>query len=88
MFGDVEADIYILVDGDGTYDAAAAPFLVGRVLKDDLDFVNGARAEVSQQAYRPGHRLGNRSSPASSRACSGASSGTCSRATRSCRAAS
>lgn len=60
MFGDVEADIYILVDGDGTYDAAAAPFLVGRVLKDDLDFVNGARAEVSQQAYRPGHRLGNR----------------------------
>ena len=60
MFGDIEADIYILVDGDGTYDAAAAPFLVGRVLKDDLDFVNGARVEVSQQAYRPGHRLGNR----------------------------
>ncbi|MGH1573702.1 glycosyltransferase [Methylobacterium sp. P31] len=60
MFGDIEADIYILVDGDGTYDAAAAPFLVGRVLKDDLDFVNGARVETSQQAYRPGHRLGNR----------------------------
>lgn len=60
MFGDIEADIYILVDGDGTYDAKAAPFLVGRVLKDDLDFVNGARAEVSQQAYRRGHRLGNR----------------------------
>ena len=60
MFGDIEADIYILVDGDGTYDAKAAPFLVGRVLNDDLDFVNGARAEVSQQAYRRGHRLGNR----------------------------
>ena len=60
MFGDIEADIYILVDGDGTYDAKAAPFLVGRVLKDDLDFVNGARAEVSQQAYRRGHLLGNR----------------------------
>jgi len=60
MFGDIEADIYILVDGDGTYDAKAAPFLIGRVLKDDLDFVNGARAEVSQQAYRRGHRLGNR----------------------------
>lgn len=60
MFGDIEADIYILVDGDGTYDAKAAPFLIGRVLKDDLDFVNGARAEVSQHAYRRGHRLGNR----------------------------
>ena len=60
MFGDIEADIYILVDGDGTDDAKAAPFLVGRVLQDDLDFVNGARAEVSQQAYRRGHRLGNR----------------------------
>jgi glycosyltransferase involved in cell wall biosynthesis len=60
MFGDIEADIYVLVDGDGTYDAAAAPFLIERALKDDLDFVNGARVEVSQQAYRPGHRLGNR----------------------------
>jgi glycosyltransferase involved in cell wall biosynthesis len=60
MFADVEADVYVLVDGDGTYDAAAAPALVGRLLADQLDFVNGARREVNPDAYRRGHRFGNR----------------------------
>src|SRR5262249_28358818 len=43
MFADVDADIYIMVDGDGTYDAAAAPRLIEHMLMDDLDMVNCAR---------------------------------------------
>ena len=60
MFADVEADIYILVDGDDTYDAAAAPAMVARLLADGLDMVVGTRATDIAAAYRPGHRLGNR----------------------------
>lgn len=60
MFADVEADIYILVDGDDTYDAAAAPAMVARLLADGLDMVVGTRAADIAAAYRPGHRLGNR----------------------------
>jgi glycosyltransferase involved in cell wall biosynthesis len=60
MFADVEADIYILVDGDDTYDAASAPALVERLQRECLDMVNGAREEKSELAYRPGHRFGNR----------------------------
>ena len=59
MFADIEADIYILVDGDDTYDAASAPMLVRRLIEDSLDMVNAARTETSQQAYRRGHRFGN-----------------------------
>jgi glycosyltransferase involved in cell wall biosynthesis len=59
MFADIEADVYILVDGDDTYDAAAAPKLVSTLIDDDLDFVNGARFNRSSQAYRFGHRFGN-----------------------------
>ena len=59
-FADVEADIYVLVDGDGTYDAAAAPGMVELLLSRQLDMVNGARAGLAEAAYRPGHRLGNR----------------------------
>jgi glycosyltransferase involved in cell wall biosynthesis len=60
MFADIEADIYVLVDGDDTYEAAAAPAMV-RLLRDDgLDMVNGARANEASSAYRRGHRLGNR----------------------------
>lgn len=59
MFADIEADVYILVDGDDTYDAAAAPELVSALINDDLDFVNGARFNRSSQAYRFGHRFGN-----------------------------
>jgi hypothetical protein len=60
MFADVEADIYILTDGDDTYDAASAPALIERLQTGCLDMVNGARDEKSQLAYRTGHRFGNR----------------------------
>ncbi|HRF44095.1 MAG TPA: glycosyltransferase [Candidatus Competibacteraceae bacterium] len=59
MFGDVEADVYVLVDGDGTYDAASAPRLVQHLLNEQLDMVNAARVEIEKVAYRPGHRFGN-----------------------------
>ncbi|MGE0114235.1 MAG: glycosyltransferase family 2 protein [Steroidobacteraceae bacterium] len=60
MFADIEADIYVLVDGDDTYHAASAPALIDRLQKDCLDMVNGAREEKSELAYRAGHRFGNR----------------------------
>ena len=60
MFADIEADVYVLVDGDDTYDAASAPLLVSRLLQDHIDMVNGARQEISTHAYRAGHRFGNR----------------------------
>jgi len=60
MFADVEADLYIMVDGDATYDASAAPRLVRYALDGGYDLVNVARAETGQKAYRPGHRFGNR----------------------------
>jgi glycosyltransferase involved in cell wall biosynthesis len=60
MFADVDADIYLIVDGDGTYAAAAAPGLVERLLKDGLDMVNCARVPAADGVYRPGHKFGNR----------------------------
>jgi hypothetical protein len=48
------------VDGDDTYDAAAAPELVALLRREGLDMVNGARVTQIEAAYRPGHRLGNR----------------------------
>ncbi len=59
MFADVEADVYILVDGDDTYEAAAAPRLVERLVSENLDMVSGARANYGEGSYRPGHRFGN-----------------------------
>lgn len=59
MFADIEADVFVLVDGDGTYAAANAPALVDRLLEDGLDMVNAAREEQSAGAYRKGHRFGN-----------------------------
>lgn len=59
MFSDVEADIYVLVDGDGTYDPASAPEMVRMLLQNRLDMVNGARASSDKAAYRRGHRTGN-----------------------------
>jgi len=59
MFQDIEADIYVMVDGDDTYDASLAPKLVERLLADRLDMVVGKRVETHQDAYRGGHRLGN-----------------------------
>jgi len=61
MFADIEADIYVMADGDGTYDAAAAPQLVQKLTEEQLDMVVGARQpEQGQNTYRPGHRFGNR----------------------------
>jgi glycosyltransferase involved in cell wall biosynthesis len=59
MFADIEADIYVLVDGDDTYEAAAAPRMVRLLREQGLDMVTGARSG-SEAAYRPGHRFGNR----------------------------
>jgi len=59
MFADIEADIYVLVDGDGTYDATAAPTLVAALLRDRLDMINCSRIGGGGKAYRPGHRFGN-----------------------------
>ncbi|MBP8023912.1 MAG: glycosyltransferase [Chromatiaceae bacterium] len=60
MFGDIDADIYLIVDGDATYDAASAPGLIHHLMTNQLDMVCGARVDHGQGAYRPGHRLGNR----------------------------
>jgi glycosyltransferase involved in cell wall biosynthesis len=60
MFADIEADIYVLVDGDDTYDAASAPALIRKLSEESLDMINGAREEQSSDAYRRGHRFGNR----------------------------
>ncbi|MBV8685912.1 MAG: glycosyltransferase [Alphaproteobacteria bacterium] len=60
MFADVDADVYVMADGDATYDAAAAPGLVARLLDEQLDMVVGARKSEVEEAYRRGHRLGNK----------------------------
>jgi glycosyltransferase involved in cell wall biosynthesis len=60
MFGEIEADIYILVDGDATYDAPSARAMATRIVTDRLDMVVGARLDQEQAAYRMGHRFGNR----------------------------
>lgn len=59
MFADVEADAYVMIDGDGTYDAGAAPRLVDKLVRDNLDMVVGSRVSTEQAAYRFGHRAGN-----------------------------
>ena len=59
MFADVDADIYVMADGDATYEAAAAPALVSKLLDENLDMVVGARKSEVEAAYRRGHRLGN-----------------------------
>jgi glycosyltransferase involved in cell wall biosynthesis len=60
MFADIEADIYVLVDGDATYDAPSAPRMIEALVNDHLDMVVGVRIDQSTAAYRPGHRTGNR----------------------------
>ena len=60
MFADVDADAYVLVDGDATYDPASAPEMVRLLLDERLDMVNGARVTEIEAAYRRGHKLGNR----------------------------
>ena len=60
MFADVEADIYVLVDGDDTYDPDAAPAMVRYLIENQLDMVTAVRMSTQQEAYRLGHRIGNR----------------------------
>lgn len=60
MFADIDADVYIMADGDGTYDATTAPRLVARLLDGPYDMVNVARRHISTEAYRPGHVFGNK----------------------------
>jgi glycosyltransferase involved in cell wall biosynthesis len=60
MFADVEADIYVLVDGDATYDAASAPRMVSELIERHCDMLVAARVEQEGDAYRRGHRTGNR----------------------------
>jgi glycosyltransferase involved in cell wall biosynthesis len=59
MFADVEADIYVLVDGDGTYDAARAPEMVKRLIANNADMITGMRVDSSAGARRFGHHFGN-----------------------------
>ncbi len=59
MFSDIEADAYVMVDGDDTYDAFDAPGMVDRVLRDGIDMVVGRRVDSETAAYRSGHRFGN-----------------------------
>ncbi|WP_170323326.1 glycosyltransferase family 2 protein [Bradyrhizobium sp. STM 3809] len=59
MFADVDADIYVLVDGDATYDAPSAPGMIERLVAERLDMVVGLRVDQEQAAYRMGHRTGN-----------------------------
>ncbi|HLI75783.1 MAG TPA: glycosyltransferase family 2 protein [Acidobacteriaceae bacterium] len=59
MFADIEADAYVLVDGDNTYDAASAQAMIDRLFEAGLDMVTGTRVTEIRAAYRPGHRFGN-----------------------------
>ena len=60
MFAEVDADIYLMADGDGTYDPAAAPHLIDTLIAGHCDMVVGTRAGVEQDAGRRGHAVGNR----------------------------
>ncbi len=60
MFNDIEADIYVLVDGDATYDAPSAPAMIDKLIAERLDMVVATRTDREEAAYRPGHRAGNR----------------------------
>ena len=60
MFADVDADVYVMADGDATYDAEAAPQLVKRLVDEQLDMVVGSRLTQQDAAYRRGHVMGNK----------------------------
>ena len=60
MFADIEADVYIMADGDLTYEPEAAPEMVRMLLEDQLDMVVGTRKHEAVEAYRGGHVLGNK----------------------------
>ncbi len=60
MFADIDADLYVMADGDGTYDASVAPAMIELALRDHLDMVVGTRLNIYEDAHRRGHALGNR----------------------------
>ncbi|HKX65075.1 MAG TPA: glycosyltransferase family 2 protein [Rhizomicrobium sp.] len=60
MFADIEADIYVLVDGDDTYDAGASPRMIAQMISDGADLLTARRIHTDAAAYRTGHLLGNR----------------------------
>ena len=60
MFADIDADIYVMVDGDATYDAQSAPAMIERLKEQRLDMLVGARCHHEKEAYRLGHSLGNK----------------------------
>lgn len=60
MFADIEADVYVLVDGDDTYHAASTPRMIEKAIGERLDMVTGVRVALDRSAYPPGHQLGNR----------------------------
>lgn len=60
MFTDVDADVYVMVDGDATYDAPSATAMIARLVQDRLDMVVAVRVDREEAAYRLGHRAGNR----------------------------
>ncbi|MGR6331181.1 glycosyltransferase family 2 protein [Sphingomonas sp. XXL09] len=59
MFADIDADVYVMADGDATYDAASAPILVARLLSEQCDMIVGSRISQVEESYRRGHRFGN-----------------------------
>lgn len=59
-FADIEADIYVLIDGDDTYDTTDLPTMIETLLEGPFDHVLGVRRESGDGAYRPGHELGNK----------------------------
>lgn len=59
MFSDIDADIYVLVDGDATYAASSAPHMIERLTQGGLDMVVGKRVDSDPDSYRTGHRFGN-----------------------------
>jgi glycosyltransferase involved in cell wall biosynthesis len=59
MFSEIDADVYLLIDGDATYDAGSARTLVERLIEERLDMISAARVDTTPDAYRRGHRFGN-----------------------------
>lgn len=60
MFADIDADVYIMADGDGTYDPKVAPQMIAKLLNEHLDMVVGTRRDVYSNAHRLGHGIGNK----------------------------
>jgi glycosyltransferase involved in cell wall biosynthesis len=60
MFSDIDADIYLMADGDGTYDYRMAPEMIQKLIHEHLDMVVGTRQDVYENAHRAGHGFGNR----------------------------